>query len=81
MASVLEASAHVPEPGWELLSPKHGVVEGSSCRGTRPKGTRPKAQAGALLFFLQEGQEDTVGLLHWLCPDLRSRELQELSPY
>lgn len=51
MASVLEASAHVPEPGWELLSPKHGVVEGSSCRGTQPKGTRPKAQAGALLFF------------------------------
>lgn len=50
MASVLEASAHVPEPGWELLSPKHGVVEGSSCQGTRPKGTRPKAQAGILLF-------------------------------
>lgn len=35
MASVLEASANLPEPGWKLPSPKLGVVEGRKRQGKR----------------------------------------------
>lgn len=46
--------------------------KGAAAEGHNPRGHNPRPRQ-ALCSSFQEGQADTAGLLHWLCPDLRSR--------
>lgn len=46
--------------------------KGAAAEGHDPRGHDPRPRQ-ALCSSFQEGQADTAGLLHWLCPDLRSR--------